>query len=130
MTRLSNWTGRKRVKRLHRQGKLPLAEVFHINPRKQKMTHEEMREYIAGVRWQFAKTMPQNPHEYTLKKWAPTQQNDFEAVVMFIREHGYKKKWGKTTYSYFDVDGWQYWTMGAPLDQTILINRAKLEPAM
>jgi hypothetical protein len=30
------------------------------------------------------------------------------------------------TYTYLDIDGWHYWTMGCPLHQTILINRAKL----
>jgi len=39
---------------------------------------------------------------------------------------GYHQKWGKTTYTYLDIDGWQYWTMGAPLDKTILINRAAI----
>lgn len=96
------------------------------------MTLEGMRNYIASVRWQFAKTMPDNPHEYTIRKWAPEKERDFEAVVMFIREAGYKKKWTNpksgrsTTYVYLDVDGWCYWTMGARLSSTILINRAKL----
>lgn len=31
-----------------------------------------MREYIGQVRWQFAKTMPDWPHEYTVKAWCPT----------------------------------------------------------
>jgi len=26
------------------------------------------------------------------------------------------------------VDGWKYWTMGWPIDQTDVINRAKVEP--
>jgi hypothetical protein len=28
---------------------------------------------------------------------------------------------------YLDVDEWKYWTMGSPLDDTILINRARTE---
>jgi hypothetical protein len=31
--------------------------------------------------------------------------------------------------AYLDIDGWKYWTMGAELDLTTLINRAKLEPS-
>jgi hypothetical protein len=32
-----------------------------------------------------------------------------------------------TTYTYRNIDDYKYWTMGAPLSQTILINRAKIE---
>ena len=30
---------------------------------------DDARAYIAEVRWQFAKTMPQWPHEYTVRDW-------------------------------------------------------------
>jgi hypothetical protein len=67
----------------------------------------------------------QTPHEYTQRKNAKDEAI-FERVVMYIRHHGYKGRFGKTTYTYFDIDGWQYGTMGSPLRATILINRAKL----
>ena len=85
---------------------------------------------LPSVPWQFAKTMPENPHEYTLKKASPGREAEFEAAVMFIRQHGYKKKFGRATYIYLDVDGKCYWTMGASLEQTILINRAVLQPTI
>ena len=44
---------------------------------------------------------------------------------MFIREQGEVRPWGKHMHTYFDYDGWTYWTMGAPLDETILINRER-----
>jgi hypothetical protein len=44
---------------------------------------------------------------------------------MFIRERGERRTWGPYHHHYFDLDGWSYWTMGAPLDQTVLINRAR-----
>jgi hypothetical protein len=47
-------------------------------------------------------------------------------VVIYIRQAGYQQKWGETTYTYLDTDGWQYWTMGSPLEQTALINRAAI----
>jgi hypothetical protein len=31
------------------------------------------------------------------------------------------------TYTYFDHDGWTYWTMGVPLPITILINKAEIK---
>ena len=84
---------------------------------------------------QFARTMPQMPHEYTLREKAPDEKL-FERVVLYIRQAGYKANFGSVTYTYLDVDGWKYWTMGAPLGptgrfdpqiHTILINRAKLK---
>jgi hypothetical protein len=45
---------------------------------------------------------------------------------MHVRRHGYRKVYGRATYTYLDIDGWQYWTMGSPLSETILINRARL----
>jgi hypothetical protein len=89
------------------------------------MTMDELRSFVQESKWIFAKSMPQTPHEYTLRRDAK-DESLFERVVMHIRQVGYRQKWGKTTYTYLDIDGWQYWTMGSPLDQTILINRAKL----
>jgi hypothetical protein len=89
------------------------------------MTTEELRSFVANSRWKFAKTMPKTPHYYTLRDESPDEAT-FVHFVLHIRQHGYKAKFGKTTYSYFDLDGWQYWTMGSPLPATILINRAKL----
>lgn len=37
------------------------------------------RNYIGEVRWLYAKTMPDWPHEYTLKAWRPELASSFEA---------------------------------------------------
>jgi hypothetical protein len=29
-------------------------------------------------------------------------------------------------FTYLDFDGWTYWTMGEPVEETTLINRARL----
>jgi len=79
---------------------------------------------VVGAAFQFAKTMPQNPHEYTLRKnWLSGKQ--FEEVVQYIRDNGVKENFGGRNYIYFYYAGYKYWSMGAPLSQTILINRAK-----
>ena len=49
------------------------------------MTLDEARVYIASVRWQFAKTMPQWPHEYTVRVWPPDLEHSFFAFVRLIR---------------------------------------------
>lgn len=90
------------------------------------MQIETIRQYIQSVRWKFASTMPQIPHEYTLKEWHPSKKDTFNAFVLHIRETGYKELFYGKEMTYFDVDGFKYWTMGSPLEETILINRAKL----
>lgn len=96
-------------------------------------TVDDAREYIAEVRWEFAKTMPQWPHEYTVRAWRPDRDGDFSAFVELIRSAGEVRPWPKDAErhrhhnTYLAIDGWQYWTMGAPVDETIIINRAHVD---
>jgi hypothetical protein len=82
-----------------------------------------IRSFIEKHNWIFAKTMPQWPHEYTLRKNA--NEEEFLWFVVFIRERGSAESFGGQKHIYLDVDEWKYWTMGSPLDDTILINRAR-----
>jgi hypothetical protein len=100
----------------------------------ERIKPEESRlESVAGILesadWVFAKTMPDNPHWYTLRdKWKHPE--NFYAAVLFIRLHGMADWWPdvKTGKAYvaLDLNGWHYWTMGDPLVRTWLINRCKL----
>ena len=36
-------------------------------------------------------------------------------------------RWGKYNFPYLIIDGWKYWTMGAPIEETIIINRAEIK---
>lgn len=88
---------------------------------------ERVSALLSAARWIFAKTMPDNPHDYTLRKdW---NDDDFVFVVQYIRQHGYQGKFGGRTYTYLDAGGHYHWTMGAPINKddgtpcTILINR-------
>lgn len=91
------------------------------------MTPEEITSFIAGHAWRLAKTMPHIPHSYVVKKNCRSEE-EFERFVMHIRRHGYRAKFGKREFVYFDwpVEGviHCFWTMGEPLDKTIIINRA------
>jgi hypothetical protein len=87
--------------------------------------------YIAKVRWQFAKTMPQWPHEYTVRDWRPDLELDFVQFAALIRLDGVVKPWPRDAArpryhnTYLELDGWEYWTMGRPLPETTVINRAR-----
>lgn len=87
-------------------------------------SREQVIQFLHGAQWKYAKTMPQMPHDYTLRKtW---NEKTFIEVVIFIRGNGYKKHFKGRAYLYLDDDQYCYWTMGNSLDRTILINRAKL----
>lgn len=90
---------------------------------------ERARRFIVSNTWIFAnKYADTAPHEYVVKaKMAGEEmKGDFEWFVMFIREHGYREEfWGKA-HTYLNIDGKKYWTMGASLKETIIINRADL----
>lgn len=79
---------------------------------------------LLAQRWVFAKTMPQNPHWYTLRKAWNHEDVSFDECVVFLRQYGYKEQYQRRWYTVFDINDMKYWTMGAPLGQTILINRA------
>jgi SAM-dependent methyltransferase len=88
--------------------------------------YSDFAEAVAESRWIFAKTMPQIPHWYTLRKdWRCPLP--FEDAVQFIRDTGYRARWGRYNNHYLELNGMKYWTMGAPLKATILINRAAVE---
>ena len=86
---------------------------------------ERLREMIARCQWKFAKTMPFAPHEYIVKDRCPLSKDEFEYFVNMQREHGVKERWGKYNNPYLYIDDYKYWTMGAPIEDTTVINRAK-----
>ena len=85
-----------------------------------------LRTFIAARRWQFASTMPHNPHWYTVREWCPGQEADFEEFVRLLRGYGHDELFGGKLYRYLDVEGFHYWTMGAPIPETTVINRKPL----
>ena len=90
---------------------------------------ERVAHDLAAAHWIFANTMPENPHEYTLRReW--TSDADFVRAVLFIREHGYRNLFEGHWYTQLDVDEHTYWTMGAPVEETILINRKRIALAV
>lgn len=86
------------------------------------MTEQGIRDFIAQNRWIFARTYAKFlPHEYCLRENATEKFDDF---VVAIRENGVKAKFFSKYYIYLEVDGYFYWTMGNPIEETTLINRA------
>jgi hypothetical protein len=68
-----------------------------------------------------------NPHQYCLRKsWVGNAP--FTRVAGIIREYGYVEWFWRKPYMMLNVGEFKYWTMGWPLDVTILINRTKIAP--
>lgn len=90
-----------------------------------ELNYDKLRDMIARCKWTFAKTMPFAPHEYIVKDRCPLSKEEFEYFVNMQREYGVKERWGKYNNPYLYIDDYKYWTMGAPIEDTTVINRAK-----
>lgn len=90
-----------------------------------ELNYDKLREMIARCEWTFAKTMPFAPHEYIVRDRCPLTDEEFVYFVSMQREHGVKERWGKYNHPYLYIDDYKYWTMGAPMEETTVINRTK-----
>ena len=93
------------------------------------MTHAAFQQFIARNTWIFAKTYAAFcPHDDVVKDKLPEEEKTiFEQIVLFIRENGFVAIYGRLGPNrYYISDGYYYWTMGEPVEETNILNRAKL----
>jgi hypothetical protein len=93
--------------------------------------------FIAGARWQYAKSMPDWPHEYTVKTWRPDLIANFERFCQLIEAEGEVEPWPPPPEApiyhnrYLTLGEYKYWAMGPkgdadlPEERTV-INRARV----
>lgn len=86
---------------------------------------ENLKGFIESVRWTYAKTMPKWPHEYIIRD--RVDEKLFVQMVQHICNYGYEGKFYSKFITYYGHDGMTYWTMGAPIEETIIINRCRKE---
>ena len=92
------------------------------------LDHFDPVAYIERVEWRFAKTMPDNPHWYTVRPRPPAPDDPgFESMVRLIRRDGRVRLWHGRPFTYLVVGEWDYWTMGEPIDETVIINRKRTD---
>ena len=84
-----------------------------------------LRDFVDTAQWTFAKTMPEWPHEYIVRE--RVDDDLFEKMVHHIRQHGFDGRFYNRVLTYYAEDGLLYWTMGAPIEETTIINRCKEE---
>jgi hypothetical protein len=86
----------------------------------------ELKAFVDDVSWTFAKTYAKTwPHEYIVKERVDADL--FLHLVRHIREYGYPGAFYQKPITYFDEDGKVYWTMGAPIEETTIVNRCTKE---
>ena len=86
----------------------------------------ELRGFVNDQEWVFAKTYADTwPHEYLVRE--QVDENYFVALVEHIRANGYLGYFYKKEIIYYHEDGQVCWTMGAPVDETTIINRCRLD---
>jgi 2-polyprenyl-3-methyl-5-hydroxy-6-metoxy-1,4-benzoquinol methylase len=96
-----------------------------MNPKRNWDDFVRFGRLLLKQHWIFAKTMPENPHHYTLRKhWG--RDDEFVWAVEYLRANGYTAVFRKSRYVQINVNEHFYWTMGAPIPATILINRKAL----
>ena len=69
--------------------------------------------------------MPEWPHEYLVRE--PVDPGLFERTVTHIPTNGYEGRFYQKEIMYYEEAGLVHWTMGAPLEETVIINRCRKE---
>jgi hypothetical protein len=85
----------------------------------------KVKKFINSISWTYAKAMPDWPHFYIDR--SKVDETLFEKLVEHIRQFGYQGSFYDKIFTYFDEDGLTYWTMGDPIDETTIVNRANKE---
>ncbi len=87
-----------------------------------KKFSNELRAFINNSKWVFAKTYATTwPHHYIVRE--RVDEDLFIQMVKHIRRFGYEGRFYKKKITYFEEDGYVFWTMGAPIEETTIINR-------
>lgn len=85
---------------------------------------DELLRYVREQKWTFAKTYADTwPHEYIVRE--KRHEELFLALIQHIRTYGYQGRFYNKEITYYEQDGLVYWTMGAPAEETTIINRCR-----
>lgn len=92
-------------------------------------TIQEFTDFVRDKKWIFAKTYADRaPHEYIVKdRLSEEDKKIFEEAVLFIRENGFPAFFGGYEHIYLFNDRYYYWTMGDPIEETIILNRCNYD---
>ena len=87
---------------------------------------KDLKAFVTGQKWTFAKIYALTwPHDYLVRD--RVDEGLFIRLVQHIRTYGYEGSFYTKRITYFDEDGMVFWTMGAPIEETVIVNRCKKE---
>lgn len=91
-------------------------------------TEIDFRNFVSIFKWTFAKTYADTaPHEYiVLEKVGLEHKAEFIRAAQFIRDAGFEAYYYRRKGFYYILDDNYYWTMDKNVEDTNLLNRAKL----
>jgi len=77
-----------------------------------------------SLKWTFAKTMPECPHQYIVR--GKTADDEvYSAMFRTIDTNGEWGEWGASKYKYYHPgDGYYYWKMTDDIDESVIVNRS------
>ncbi len=87
---------------------------------------DNLVKFVEESTWIFTKTYANTwPHEYIVREREDRYQ--FIKLVKHIRANGYQGSFYKKKITYYDESSLVYWTMGAPIEETTIINRCRID---
>ena len=78
---------------------------------------------LLGIRMQNGR----NAYHAVVYRGMKEGKEEFVWFVEFIRDYGFTCKFAGKQHIYFEFDGHYYWTMGEPIEETIILNRCKAD---
>lgn len=89
------------------------------------------RKFMEDRRWKFSVRYADfAPHYYTVRDWEDKhlQFLEFVVAVKIIYGRGYKRQWRGKQFDSLDFEGYTYWVMGSPAEETTVVNRIRSQP--
>lgn len=87
------------------------------------LTQADVAEWIEGRHWQTARS---RDHAFTRRDWG--DETMFLRVVLHVRQHGEQETFAEDIYTYLILGNLKFWTMGADLESTVILNRREVDP--
>ena len=87
---------------------------------------EEFKRFVESQRWTFARTYAEHaPHEYVVKGKCNVDDEEFVRMARFVDDNGFEAKFFSQTNSYYELDGYYYWTKYRDPEGARIINRCR-----
>ena len=85
-----------------------------------------IQEALENAHWTFAKTMPNNPHEWVFNKHGILSEDiTMPEVADYIQAYGFEEYYYSKLFMCMNLGDHKYWTCDYPTSKTDLINRCK-----